>query len=355
MRIFLFFAAVSSLFALSPKTIFVSAEPLPEQIYVGQTVAVTYNAVITEKYYERLETTIGNGDSNGTGVRRISTNPRWYRIDENHRTMKIYYEVTAPRAVFPEIEANLTLLDGTSDSAIAPQIRVGATRLVSNPQFCNVIAEDLEVVSYKVDRYSDSQNILVMEIKAEASNIEKFSLGNYAQEQGIDRTEHKDGETHIFYYAVIAPNVSELIFNYFSPKSGDYKRVHLTFDLSNITRQSEAQIDINPKKRSFPWFSTILLSLFSLILILISIYTRKIAFLGAAVLSIAVIIYIALRDENVMIKAGVGVRLLPTATSTLFYTTEHPTAAAVLKEKSEYVKVLLPDEKIGWVRSEDLE
>jgi hypothetical protein len=352
-------ALAFSLFAadeepIAQKILYVTSEPLPDTLYVGQVVPIVYNAVITERYFERIETRIG-GDDNGTGVKRVSGEPSWRRVDENRRKMTIYYQITATRAVFPQLETEITLLNGVKDVATVPALRAGAARLGSNPQFCGVVAENLEVVGYKVERYSDAQNILAMELKGELSNLDKFSLGAIAQEQGIDSIDYKLPSMKIFYYAIISPSVNEIAFNYFNPSSGDFKRIALALDLSEIAAKGDANLEINPNKRSFPWLNVMLLSLVSLALIIISIRTRKLIFLGVAIAAIAAIFWLAMREESILIKTGARVRLLPIATSTLFYITDRPTQATLLKENAEYVKVLLPDEKIGWVKKEETE
>ncbi|MDR1912137.1 MAG: hypothetical protein LBQ52_07330 [Helicobacteraceae bacterium] len=357
MRILLLtFVFAFSLFAeerfLAPKILYLSSEPLPNALYVGQVIPVVYNATITERYYERLETRIG-GDDNGTGIKRVSGEPRWLRVDENRRRLTMYYQIIAPRIAFPQVEAEITLLDGQSDVESVAPIKAGATKLSVNPQFCGVIAESLEVLAYKVERYSDTQNILAMEIKGELSNLDSFSLGAIAQEQGIDLNDRKLPTTKIVYHAIISPSLEEIDFNYFNPSSGDFKRIALKFDLSGIEVRSETNLEINPNKRSFPWLNVLLLSIVSLTLIVVSIKTRKLIFLGVAIVAIAVIFWLALREEELTIKTGAQIRLLPTATSTLFYITDRPTQAKILKENAEYIKVLLPDAKIGWVKKEE--
>jgi hypothetical protein len=340
--------------SFAPKTLYVSVEPLPASLYVGQIIPVSYNAVVTERYFDRIETRIG-GDDNGTGVRRISANPSWRRVDENRRRLTVYYQIMATRVSFPPIETEITLLNGDKDSASVASIRAGAIKLNSNPQFCGVIANDLQALSYKVERYSDAQNIVALELQGEMSNLDKFTLGAIAQEQGIESIDNKLPSTKMYYYAIIPPTIDEIAFNYFNPTSGDFKRIELPLDLSTIERKTDTNLEINPNKRSFPWLNVMLLTALCIALIGISIKTRKLAFLGAAAIAIAAIIWLAMRDEEVTIKSGAQIRLLPIANSTLFYITDSPTRAIALKENKEYVKVLLPDQKIGWVKKEETE
>ncbi|MDR0747845.1 MAG: hypothetical protein LBE89_08185, partial [Helicobacteraceae bacterium] len=127
------------------KSIYLTYDPLPETLYVGQTIPVTYNALITDRYL-KLETLMGEM----AGVKKVASDGNWQIVDENRRKLVIYYQITSTRVTLPAIEAVMTLLDGSVDSSKTTPITATAQRIGTNPHFCGVIAEDLSVVSYKV-------------------------------------------------------------------------------------------------------------------------------------------------------------------------------------------------------------
>ncbi|MDR3346977.1 MAG: hypothetical protein LBN32_00020 [Helicobacteraceae bacterium] len=332
---------------IAPKTIYLTHEPLGQRLYVGEVAAITYNLLITEGGYERLETDIGAG----AGVTRIGSEPRWQFVDTNRRKLTIYYEITAPLIVFPPLKVEV-ITGGQIDTDAIEAISATAQRPAVNPQFCGVIAHDLSVVTHKVERFNNTHNIVAMELNGELSNLNRFSLSG-VEKQGIDWIDIKMPITRIFYYALIDPQQSEISFNYLEPISGDFKRISFALDLSNLGQRISTHTDINPNKRAFPWAKMMILSVAVITLIVAFFKTHKVLFLALVAVVAGLIFWIAIRDESIIIKAGAQVRLLPTGTSTLFYTTDRPTQAILLKEKSGFVKVLLPDEKIGWVKAEE--
>ena len=334
----------------APKLLYLSHEPLPDTLYVGQTLMITYNALIAEPDYEQLSATLGESD----GVRRLSGDPVWRRVDDNRRRLTVYYQVTANRISFGSLDATLSLPNGAIDTARIEPIRAAAQRVGTNASFSGVVAENLTVVTHKLEQFNDTQNILAMELRGEMSNLEKFSLGNGVQDEGIDWVEHKLPVTRIFYYAMISPAQTEITFNYFKPSSGDFNRISFPFDMSNVSQRSSTHADINPKKRAFPWVNVLILLFVSIAAIAVFVKTRKPIFLVLVALVVVGIFWLVIRDDDAVIKGGVQVRLLPTATSTLFYVTDAPTNAIILKEKNNWVKVLLPDAKIGWVKADEI-
>ncbi|MDR3163286.1 MAG: hypothetical protein LBT81_05465 [Helicobacteraceae bacterium] len=352
MRVFrLLFLPLMALADMSViKSIYLTHEPIPETLYVGQTIPVTYNVLITDQY-RKLETLMGEM----TGVKRVAADSAWQIVDENRRKIVIYYQITATRITFPSIEAVITLLDGSVDSSKVNSLTAVAQRIGTNPQFCGVVAEDLNVVSYKVERLNETQNILAMELTGSLSNLGSFTLGGSAQTQGFESQEIRQPLSRAFYYAFLDTAQSDVSFNYFNSVSGDFKRISLAFDLSNIDREISTHTDINPNKKSIPWMNLIVLLLVSITLIAVFFKTRKIVLLLPIVIVAALIVWIVVRDEKIIIKQQAQVRLLPTETSTLFYVTDKPTSAILLREKSGFVKVLLPDEKIGWVKKSEIE
>jgi hypothetical protein len=65
----------------------------------------------------------------------------------------------------------------------------------------------------------------------------------------------------------------------------------------------------------------------------------------------AYIAYINLPFKTITLKKGVGLKILPTQNSTIFYIVPYDLKATVVYENKKYYKVILPDDKhIGWVK-----
>lgn len=61
-----------------------------------------------------------------------------------------------------------------------------------------------------------------------------------------------------------------------------------------------------------------------------------------------------MRDKSVNVKADAKVYLLPTKNSSIFFTTTAPIATEMIKKRDGYYKIMLPDDKIGWVKEDDV-
>lgn len=334
---------------LKAKLIYLTPEPLPEQLFVGQVIEVTLSALIAEPNFEKIETVL----TSSSGVKTLGKEPQWVQIDENRHRLTLFFQITDYQPVLPNVRVMLWVAGEIADEALWEGPSRSASRVANNPQYSGVLAESLGVVTHKVEKFNDMQNILVMELNGTYSNLEDFSL-NGIETQGIDWVDTKLPTTRIFYYALIDPEQSSISFNYFKPSTGNFQRIALDFDLSNLGQRISTHVDINPKKRAFPWLDVLFLALASVLLVFFFFRTHRWIFLGMVALTVLLAFWLIIREESITIREGAEIRLLPTSTSTLFYVTYRPTEATVLKEKDGYVKVLLPDEKIGWVKRQEV-
>jgi hypothetical protein len=53
--------------------------------------------------------------------------------------------------------------------------------------------------------------------------------------------------------------------------------------------------------------------------------------------------------SKIVLQKGVKLRILPTKNSTIFYITQEQTTADKLLVRDGYIKILLPNKKIGWI------
>ena len=334
---------------LRPRLIYLTPEPLPNSLYVGQTLRVQINALIVEPRYDKLPVSL----SGGSGVRRIGGEPRWERVDENRHRLTLFFRITDTQPTLPSLDVRLFSGGVLQDRSLLDFPSRRASTVTDNPQYTGVIANDIKLVTHKVERFSEGQNILVMELHGQLSNLAQFSLPG-VETEGTDWVDDRPPVTRIFYYALLPDHQSNISFNYFNPTTGDFNRFDLDFDLSNLGQRISTHADINPKSRSIPWLEIFVLFLASVLLILFWFKTHRNLFLVMVALTVALALWLVLRDERVTIQEGAQVRLLPTSTSTLFYVTYRPTEAMVLKRKDDYIKVHLPDDKIGWIRQEEV-
>ena len=92
----------------------------------------------------------------------------------------------------------------------------------------------------------------------------------------------------------------------------------------------------------------------AVIILVFALWRRKFIYLILILFPLIYIIYFATPSEDVCIKQGSTIYLLPVHNGTIFETT--PSQYTLPKEGSvkDFTKVKLKNEKIGWVKNEDL-
>jgi hypothetical protein len=66
------------------------------------------------------------------------------------------------------------------------------------------------------------------------------------------------------------------------------------------------------------------------------------------------LVYVYLPNRNFLLQKDTNVFILPTKSSSVFFKTDSDVYVEVLDSQKGYIKVLLPDDKIGWVNEEDI-
>lgn len=346
-RKFLLLLLALPLFAVQPKLLYLSSEKLPDNIYVGQTLSLDITALVVEKEFSEISTTVGEM----SGLTLLNSNFTWRKVDQDRYRLSLYFQIKEREVMLPTLDVFLMRHGEAIDTASLNSIAKRALNVAKNPQFSQVIADKLEVLTHKVERFDDEQNILIMEMQADSSNLKEFALSDSdILSQGIDWSQTRLPTTKILYYATIPPTKESVSFNYFMPSSGDFKRIDLMLDLSSIGQKISTHSDINPNKKDIPWMNIFLLTITALSLVFLFIKTHKWIILVVVAINAAIIFWVVVKEDVVTIQTNAEVRLLPTSTSTLFYKTDRPIEAKLLKTTDDYYKVLLPDEKIGWVK-----
>jgi hypothetical protein len=142
-------------------------------------------------------------------------------------------------------------------------------------------------------------------------------------------------------------------FNYFRPSTGEFKKVTVAFDFSKFGQKTSTQIEINPNKKGFPYLKVMLTSLLVLLFLLLYIWKKHPLFLILSVVIAALLIYMT-RDKSVTVKPDAKVYLLPTKNASIFFTTTHAITTEMIKKREGYFKIMLPDDKIGWIKEDDV-
>ena len=146
--------------------------------------------------------------------------------------------------------------------------------------------------------------------------------------------------------------MDKISFDYFNVQSAKYVELHID-NFSQDDRVS-TQSDIRPKNTLQIY--KILAAIFLIIVFLgLYLYYRKKLFLVLGAIVLVVLIYLLSIKTSATLKTDVEIRIQPTFNSTIILTTQNPMEVKILSDKYGYYKILLEDDRIGWVRKDGIQ
>ena len=333
---------------LKQKYLFPSYDKTPKKVYVNEVFPIKINLILGVKNRK-----ITTNFINGKNYKILNPNSKWIQKDDNSFENTFYFKLKSKESILPDIKISANITKSFIDSEILKKLDIDIIPLKKSELFSSVLAENLIVTNFKASKYDEHKNTVYLEIEATRSNLEDFNL-SWVISNSIDIKNTKNVyEQKISYIATIHNSIRTFKFEYFDLKTN--KIILLSFPIVVSDERLSTQIGLNPKESKYVLYKTIALIIFAFILILIYLKTKKIIYV---IISILVLIYVAYEQvpvKNIAIKKGVSVTILPTKNSTVFYKTNRVLEAEILNERDNYIKVLLPNKKIGWIKVEDIQ
>jgi len=326
------------------QNLFLTLVSSPKKAILSQRVAVVIKATIARDDVEQITTTFKNQKT----FLVLNTNQKWQQIDQNSYKITYYvkYISTSPDDMKVKVSVKFKNRFKNSSTITIPKPKVVA--LKSDDFFCGVIAKKFTIVSHSEKRYDDLYNIILMELNATMSNLGDFSIP-YAKKSGVD--EYIDrGETQKAYAFAIVDNRAKIFkFKYFDSTTNHYKINSFKIVLKDQTLST--QTELNPQKNKFKLYKTIVLLTVVFLMLLLALRKKSKILTLIMIILLAYTAYINIPFKKITLKKGVGLKILPTQNSTVFYIVPNDLKATVAYENKKYYKVILPDGKhIGWVK-----
>ncbi len=353
---------------LANKVIYLSYDELPERVVKGEIFPITIKALSTVRDFQNIEYEFTNHD----GLKVLNTIP--YREEKGKYYYEtFYFSTTGSQAKLPDIEATLITPEDSSslndnstelieiddyndtavyyDTTVLQGSKLNVITLNPKKNFSNIIADRFELVEYKTTSYDNNHNIIVLVATAQNSHIDKMNFkGVY--KQGIESVTTSHFDSRITYYIVINKKIENFTFSYFDLTRNRFIRMNIPIlvDDDSVTTQS----DIKPKDQSRELLKMKIaagVALFGFIFIL---WRRKYIYLVLILIPLIYIIYLSIPAKEVCIKQGSQIYLLPVDNGTIFETTTVKLHLQKEGSTKTFVKVKVQNEKIGWVKNEDI-
>lgn len=318
--------------------------------YVGEIMAVKYSVLVLEGAQVR-----SIGFVEGEGV-AIQNNEQSFENTDDGRLEKIvYFKILEKNFSLPRLEV---IVEGaeSSDVSISKETFGTAINLFPNhPNFSGVVANSLKIRNKSVRQYDEKNNIILLELDAQMGNLEDFKLSGI-KKQGFESFNSIITRSNGFFYAIISNQISAIEFEYFDLSAQTYKQERI----KNIANSANIAInqEIAPINKVLVFKNiTILIVSFALF---VAFFIRKIPFkirIAMLVVGILLLLFVAISvndKERAIITKDSYARILPTTNSTIIAKIPANTAVQIVSKHNDYVKILTPDNKTGWVERESI-
>ncbi len=334
------------------QSIFLSFEEYPKRVYLKEIFPVSIKSIVVFKNLRNIDFSFIGGKD----FKLVNKNALFEKVNENEYKLTLYFQLLSLKAKLPSIKVTAENKNGYRESSTLYLKPIKIFSLRDSKYFCKVLADSLEVKRYKTTRFDENSYMFVMKIDSKRANIDDFHLDWVLR----DKIESKTGDfldSQIIYIAFIPSNTEKFNFKYFNLKERKFE----SFSFPVILEKEElsTQVELNPKASNFDLYKNIFLSLVAFVFLLLFIFKIKKSKWAVIYLLIALLIggYV-IKDElpfsDVVLKKGAKVTILPTRNSTIFYTSDKEIRVKVLNRIEPYYKILLPNNKIGWVKDEDV-
>ena len=341
-------AEEGSSFSGYSKSIFLSLEEIPQKVYVGQVFPVKIKAIVAKNSVDSLSSVF----TTSAGVDVINPQSTWQFAQDNTYYNTFYFKLNSKTATMPKLIFSILQNQEVIESetlALTPPSTV--VQLKADPLFCNVIAKSLNINKYKTTSFDAKNVILVLEIESVGANIRDFAISGIAK-SGIDSFSDNGTSQKIYYYAILPNYQRNFEFTYFDLPTNKFNKINLPITIEN--EEVSTQLGLNPKESIFEFYKTIAYGVFAFLFFLIFIRKRKWYYITVSLIFLALFFLDKNPLNNVTLKSSSTVMILPTERSTVFFTSDKKMNVEKLGERENYIKILLPDGKIGWTDRENI-
>ena len=340
--LFLALFVTTSLFA--QKVLYVNYDATPKRVIKGEIFTATLKSLSTVRDFNDIEYQF----SNHPGLKILDTTPT------REQKGKFFYDsfhmlVTDSNAKLPDIDASLIATQEYNSTVVkGPKLNV----ITLNPKknFSNILANSLELQDYKTTSYDNQHNIVIFVVTATNADLKTMHFNN-VYKQGVESLNDNYDDARITYYVVIDKNLEYFTFSYFNLLKNSYQNITIPIivDDDSVTTQS----DLKPRDQSHDTIKMYIALTVSILGLIIIIFRQKYIYLILIILPLGYTLYLSMPEQEVCIKKGSNIYLLPVENGTVFETT--PREYHLPKEGSvaKFTKVKLQNNKIGWVKNED--
>lgn len=328
------------------KVLYLSYENIPERVIKGEVFSITIKTISTIQNFDEIEYSF----SNEVGLNILNEIP--YREQKGKFLLETFKFITTRNdSRLPDINASLDA-DEEYEETILIGKKLNVISLNPKQDFSNIIASSLELSEYKTTSYDNKHNIVVFTALAQNASLSAIKFNNVFK-QGVESLSQDNFiDPKVTYFVVINKEIEKFSFTYFNLQKNKFTTITIPIivDDDSVTTQT----DLKPKDQSREKFKVAIATGIALLIFIFAIFRRRFIYIILVLFPIAYIAYISIPAKEVCIKVGSNIHLLPVNNGTIFETTQSQYILTKEGSAQKYTKVKLKNEKIGWVRNEDI-
>ena len=332
--------------AFQSKLLYVKEKVLPNKIlYVGEVIPYKIKLLMLAQYSALQTEFLAENDS----VEVLNPKETWVLKEDGSLENTFYLKIKKVNYTIPAIQIIANTTDGLREIEIEKKAD-RAILLDRKGNFSQVVAEDLRILDSKITSFDSNNNLAVLQLESKMSNILDFHLFNYTQ-QGIESQSGDYKKAIVFYYVILPKSASKITFEYFNTTQSKY----LEMSINNISEDQRisTQSDIKPKN-NMQLYQVLVMLLLALIFFGLFFYKRKLLFVLLGLFFVVIALYLFSVKTSAILNKNTAIRIQPTLNSTIIFVAKEPLKIEIIKHKRGYYKVLLEDDRIGWVRESDV-
>ncbi|MDE6886990.1 MAG: SH3 domain-containing protein [Helicobacteraceae bacterium] len=317
--------------------------------YVGEIIAIKYNVLVLDNAEIR---SIGFLESKNVSIK--NQNSPWNELEDGSLENIFYFKINSTAFSIPKLEV-IAQKGELEERELSQNIANSAINL-NAPNYVGVVAKKLEIKNYSIKTYDENNNIIVLDLVAEFGNLENFKI-QHIKKQGFEASNFGINKSSGIYYAILPNNILNINLEYFDINTQSYK----TLKIKNIVNKEQINInqEINPINKALIFKNIVILVISFAFLIMFFIrklpFKLRLSLFIVAILLIGYLIFTLNSKEGATIKANSNITILPTANSTIITKTTSQMQVQILSEYRNYYKVLISDNKTGWVTKDNVE
>ena len=334
---------------IESKTLYLKYEDIPEKVYKNQRFSIKLYSFITTDKFDMIKTDF----TGGKDVKLLNPDSIWKWSSSNNFENIFYFKITGPHPKIPDFKVSLidTDFEVIKEGEIEG-IEINYSDIALGQQrYSRVIADSISVEMTTTKQYDNKSLLCTFELLAKNGNLEDFSLKEFGV-QNVESFTDDSNEQRLLYSVIVPLHTKEIKFDYYNTSNKEFESVIISIELEDGLIST--QTDLNPGESNFLFLKRLFFLGLTVVALLLFFIKRKVVFLVVTVVFLTILIILMLPNKKGVISKATKIYILPTKNSTIFKITKEPKNVEILNSKHSFVKILLEDKTIGWVKDNDI-